>query len=130
MFAEAERIPIRFGIGIHAGEVIIGDIGYRDTIVFTALGDTVNVTARLEEMTKELGCQVVLSDEVRKKAGMAADALPSVEIDIRGRADPIVAHTAIKAETLSTILDTAEVVESEPIELEPLPERGAAAQIA
>ncbi|GAA0005034.1 hypothetical protein BRDID11002_50370 [Bradyrhizobium diazoefficiens] len=33
------RQPIRFGIGIHGGEVIIGDIGYRDHIVFTALGD-------------------------------------------------------------------------------------------
>jgi adenylate cyclase len=35
--------PIRFGIGIHSGEVIIGDIGYRDHQVFTALGDAVNV---------------------------------------------------------------------------------------
>src|SRR6202030_926987 len=32
------REPIRFGIGIHGGEVIIGDIGYRDHMVFTALG--------------------------------------------------------------------------------------------
>src|SRR3989440_7203242 len=40
------RQPIRFGIGVHGGEVIIGDIGYRDHIVFTALGDAVNVAAR------------------------------------------------------------------------------------
>jgi adenylate cyclase len=130
MFAEAERTPIRFGIGIHAGEVIIGDIGYRDTIVFTALGDTVNVTARLEEMTKELGCQVVLSDEVRKKAGMAADALPSIEIAIRGRDDPIIAHTAVKAETLSSILDTSEAVDSKVVDLESRRELGASAQVA
>jgi adenylate cyclase len=130
MFAEAERTPIRFGIGIHAGEVIIGDIGYRDTIVFTALGDTVNVTARLEEMTKELGCQVVLSDEVRKNAGMAADALPSVEIAIRGRDDPIIAHKAAKAETLSTILDTSEAVDSKVIDLESRRELSASAQVA
>ena len=44
--------PIRFGIGIHGGEVIIGDIGYRDHMVFTALGDAVNVAARLQDMTK------------------------------------------------------------------------------
>src|ERR1700722_13621822 len=37
------REPIRFGIGIHGGEVIVGDIGYRDHMVFTALGDAVNV---------------------------------------------------------------------------------------
>ena len=46
------REPIRFGIGIHGGEVIIGDIGYRDHMVFTALGDAVNVAARLQDMTK------------------------------------------------------------------------------
>ena len=34
--------PLHFGIGIHGGEVIIGDIGYRDHQVFTALGDAVN----------------------------------------------------------------------------------------
>ena len=46
------REPIRFGIGIHGGEVIVGDIGYRDHMVFTALGDAVNVAARLQDMTK------------------------------------------------------------------------------
>ena len=40
------REPIRFGIGIHGGEVIVGDIGYRDHMVFTALGDAVNVAAQ------------------------------------------------------------------------------------
>ena len=49
------REPIRFGIGIHGGEVIVGDIGYRDHMVFTALGDPVNVAARLQDMTKSLG---------------------------------------------------------------------------
>ena len=62
--------PIRFGIGIHGGEVIIGDIGYRDHMVFTALGDAVNVAARLQEMTKSLGCETVISDEVRITAGL------------------------------------------------------------
>jgi adenylate cyclase len=90
----------------------------------------VNVTARLEEMTKELGCQVVLSDEVRKKAGMAADALPSIEIAIRGRDDPIIAHTAVKAETLSSILDTSEAVDSKVVDLESRRELGASAQVA
>ena len=54
------REPIRFGIGIHGGEVIIGDIGYRDHMVFTALGDAVNVAARLQDMTKSLACEVDL----------------------------------------------------------------------
>lgn len=79
--------PIRFGIGIHGGEVIVGDIGTRDHKVFTALGDAVNVAARLQEMTKALGGETVLSDDVRKLAGIADSALPAQPVEIRGRAE-------------------------------------------
>ena len=40
-FASELQEPIQLGIGIHGGEVIIGDIGFRDHTVFTALGDPV-----------------------------------------------------------------------------------------
>ncbi len=84
------REPIRFGIGINGGEVIVGDIGYRDHMVFTALGDAVNVAARLQDMTKSLACEVVVSDEVRATAGLAADALPQHDVEIRGRNEPMI----------------------------------------
>jgi adenylate cyclase len=98
------REPIRFGIGIHGGEVIIGDIGYRDHMVFTALGDAVNVAARLQDMTKNLGCEVVLSDEVRNTAGVAADVLPEQDVEIRGRAEPMLVRTVAEARTLAAIV--------------------------
>jgi len=106
MFAEAEQKPIQFGIGIHAGDAIVGDIGYRDTVVFTALGDAVNVTARLEQLTKELACQVVLSDVVLTTARLPPDALPIAEVAIRGRADPLVVRTVVDAATLASVLDS------------------------
>ncbi len=87
------REPIRFGIGIHGGEVIVGDIGYRDHMVFTALGDAVNVAARLQDMTKALACEAVISDEVRVTAGLADDALPAQEVAIRGRNEPMTVRT-------------------------------------
>jgi adenylate cyclase len=101
LFAEDLSEPVQFGIGIHGGEVIVGDVGYRDNVVFTALGDAVNVTARLQEMTKALACEVVLSDEVCKTAGLAPDALPSTEVAIRGRVEPMTVRTAGKAAMLS-----------------------------
>jgi adenylate cyclase len=101
--------PIRFGIGIHGGEVIIGDIGYRDHMVFTALGDAVNVAARLQEMTKSLACEVMLSDELRVTAGLAADSLPQQEVDIRGRAKPMVVRCVASAKMLSVLVDEVEV---------------------
>ena len=99
------REPIRFGIGIHGGEVIVGDIGYRDHMVFTALGDAVNVAARLQDMTKSLGCEVIFSDEVRTTAGLADDALPRQDVEIRGRAGPINVCVVAKADTLSAFVD-------------------------
>ena len=99
------REPIRFGIGIHGGEVIIGDIGYRDHMVFTALGDAVNVAARLQDMTKSIGCEAILSEEVRATAGLAADALPRQEVEIRGRNEPMTVRTVASTSVLSALVD-------------------------
>jgi adenylate cyclase len=76
--------PVQFGIGIHGGEVILGDIGYGDHRVFTAIGDAVNVTARLQDQTKILQCEVVLSDDVCRTAGLGLDSLPAKEVSLRG----------------------------------------------
>ncbi|MET4330884.1 adenylate cyclase [Bradyrhizobium sp. i1.15.2] len=104
------RQPIRFGIGIHGGEVIIGDIGYRDHIVFTALGDAVNVAARLQDMTKTLACEAIVSEEVRRTAGLADDALPQQEVAIRGRDEPMAVRVVADARELSVLVDHGERV--------------------
>jgi adenylate cyclase len=103
------REPIRFGIGVHGGEVIIGDIGYRDHMVFTALGDAVNVAARLQDMTKSLVCEAVVSEEVRVTAGLPADALPRQQVEIRGRAEPMIVRTVARAKFLSALVSEADV---------------------
>jgi len=106
------REPIRFGIGIHGGEVIIGDIGYRDHMVFTALGDAVNVAARLQDMTKSLGCEVIVSEEVRITAGLADDALPQQQAAIRGRSEPMLVHVIGDAKTLSALVGGVQIAAS------------------
>ncbi|MBH5372881.1 adenylate/guanylate cyclase domain-containing protein [Bradyrhizobium glycinis] len=104
------RQPIRFGIGIHGGEVIIGDIGYRDHIVFTALGDAVNVAARLQDMTKTLACEAIVSEEVRRTADIAEDALPQQEVAIRGRDEPLAVRVVANARELAGLVDRSERV--------------------
>jgi adenylate cyclase len=104
------REPIRFGVGIHGGEVIVGDIGYRDHMVFTALGDAVNVAARLQDMTKTLGCEAIVSEDVRVTADFAADDLPQQEVAIRGRAEPMLVRIAANARMLSAMVDGLAVV--------------------
>ena len=104
-FATEVREPIEYGIGIHAGQVIIGDIGFRDRTVFTALGDSVNVAARLQDMTKSLNCKAVVSEEVYKTAGMPADALSRTSIEIRGHNEPMTVRTAADPMVFASLLD-------------------------
>ena len=104
-FATELREPIQFGIGIHGGEVIIGDIGFRDHTVFTAIGDAVNVAARLQDMTKMLNCTIIVSEEVCKTSGIAADALTRTEVSIRGREEPMTVRTATDPTVLASLLD-------------------------
>ena len=104
-FATEVREPIQYGIGIHAGEVIIGDIGFRGHTVFTALGDSVNVAARLQDMTKSLDCKVIVSEEVCKTANIPSDALTRTEVAIRGHDEPMTVRTATDPTVLTSLLD-------------------------
>jgi adenylate cyclase len=112
-FASELQHPIQFGIGIHGGEVIIGDIGFRDHTVFTALGDPVNVAARLQDMTKTLNCTVVVSEEVCSKAGVATERLARSDVSIRGRDQAMTVYTAADPTVLASLLDERAASDSE-----------------
>jgi len=81
--------PIGFGIGIHAGEVIIGTMGYREHAQTTAIGEAVHAASRLQDLTKEFACQLVVSDIVGATAGIPLDEFPGHEIPIRGFSAPL-----------------------------------------
>ena len=110
MFATEVREPIQFGIGIHGGDVIVGDIGFRGHTVFTALGDSVNVAARLQDMTKELNCKVIVSEQVCQIAGIPADALTRIEVAVRGRDESIAVRTAVDPTVLISLFDSRPAV--------------------
>ena len=104
-FATEVSEPVQYGIGIHAGEVIIGDIGFRGRTVFTALGNSVNVAARLQDMTKRLDCRAVISEEVCKMAGIPADTLTRADVEIRGHEKPMSVRTTDDPTVLAGLLD-------------------------
>jgi adenylate cyclase len=55
------RAPLNYGIGVHVGDVMYGNIGSRSRLDFTVIGPAVNMASRLEALTKQLGKPVLLS---------------------------------------------------------------------
>jgi adenylate cyclase len=81
--------PLRLGIGVHSGHVIVGDMGYGDATGLTAIGDVVNTASRLESLTKEHDCQLVVSADTARLAQLSLDDLPRATLSIRGRTQAI-----------------------------------------
>lgn len=102
---EAGLEPVRLGIGLHFGEVLVGNIGDERRLEYTALGDTVNVAQRLERLTRRLGVTLVvgrsLIDEVRRLGSDPGRVLPGITPGepqlIRGRSEPVEVWTAAGA---------------------------------
>ena len=87
--AEELAEPLRIGVGIHCGPAVVGRMGYGATIHLTAIGDTVNVASRLQDLTKEFSCHLVISEEVAQQAGLNLSALPRHEITVRNRREAL-----------------------------------------
>ena len=95
--------PLRIGIGIHTGPVIVGEMGYADAVSITAIGDAVNTASRLEALTKELHCQLIVSADVEARSRVDLAAFPSREVEVRGRQEPLTIRAIGKATDLAAV---------------------------
>ncbi|WP_438854508.1 adenylate/guanylate cyclase domain-containing protein [Agromyces sp. M3QZ16-3] len=90
-----DRLPnLESGIGIATGPAIAGNIGGRERIEYTVMGDTVNLAARLEDTTKDAGAPILVSsatyDALDGMRGVRATALTDVRI--KGKREPVTAY--------------------------------------
>jgi adenylate cyclase len=80
---------LRVGVGIDAGALVVGRIGFGDAVDFTVIGNPVNVASRLEGLTKETSCQIMLSRAVAQHAGWEPANEMTMTVDVRGVAAPV-----------------------------------------
>lgn len=82
-------MPLRIGIGIHVGPLVLGHIGYADTASMTVIGRTVNAASRFEAATKEMKCQLIFSMEAARHAGLDVKGYRTESIAVRGLSEPV-----------------------------------------
>jgi len=99
--ADDLETPLRLGIGIHTGATVVGRMGYATTTYLTAVGDTVHVAARLEALTKDYACDLVLSEEVAARAGLDVSDHARHELTVRNREAPLAIFVVPSAERLA-----------------------------
>lgn len=91
---------LKIGVGIHTGEAIVGSMGPPAAPIISALGDNVNVAARLESQTKEFGVPLVVSAETAELSGLNFRGLRKRRVHVKGRTRPIMVYAVNNPEKL------------------------------
>jgi class 3 adenylate cyclase len=86
--ASRDKVQIEIGVGIASGRVVAGYTGTQSRATYTCVGDTVNVAARLESHTKELGRPILIDENTREGLGDGIEVEPQGELLMKGKTEP------------------------------------------
>jgi adenylate cyclase len=81
--------PIMIGMGLHCGRAISGTIGSQERMEYTVIGDTVNMTSRIEASTKAFGADLLISDDVVNKVGEGFITELAGSAEVKGKTEPL-----------------------------------------
>jgi adenylate cyclase len=82
--------PTRVGIGLHAGQLVTGNVGTQERKEYTLIGETVNVAARIEQATKLFDARLLISEAIwNRLPHPPADAIDLGQVELRGQSRPV-----------------------------------------
>lgn len=81
--------PLSIGIGVHAGEVVAGLIGPDERVEYGVVGEPVNLAARVESLTKDVGTTILVSGEVASRLGAEFRLGRTESLPVKGKTDPV-----------------------------------------
>jgi len=84
---KAAELGIEIGIGLNSDKVVVGNMGSSSRFDYTAIGDGVNLAARLESSTKEVGKDIVIGEKTMK--GSSYKLIPLESIRVKGKEKPV-----------------------------------------
>jgi adenylate cyclase len=97
--------PLQVGMGIDVGPLVVGQIGHAGSASVTVIGNTVNAASRLEALTKEKGCQLIVAADVLARAGLRPDDFRREDVMIRGFSAPRSVALVARARDLPEIAE-------------------------
>jgi len=87
-------VDVKVGIGVNTGEAVVGNMGSSTRFDYSAIGDAVNIAARLESATKEAGVEILIGETTAREEMKLNDQLYSHgEIKVKGKAEPLQVYT-------------------------------------
>jgi adenylate cyclase len=104
-----DKQEIKIGIGINSGSVISGNIGSSKRMEFTAIGDGVNLSSRLEGTSKQYGCDIVISENTYEECKDKIIVRELDRIRVKGKNDPVSIYELVALNT-EKISPTAEQI--------------------
>ncbi|MDX1478236.1 MAG: adenylate/guanylate cyclase domain-containing protein [Saprospiraceae bacterium] len=87
-----DRPELQLGIGIHHGEVLVGIMGTMELSKFGVVGDTINIAARVEALTRQHQIDILVTEEVRQALDQRFIVRPLQPTPIKGLVEPIVTY--------------------------------------